>query len=144
VDEAGLPQWQSGMFYADGSPKSNLATVSAATRDTRGGVVTRCLDLALSPAAKVAYPKGASLKRVPLKVRLTCDIDCAYRVRLERLPKGSTTLSTRGSAKVGELTTVTLPTRRVAPGRYRFTVTLLAPVNVGPARELASGPVTLR
>jgi hypothetical protein len=144
VDEVGLPQWQSGMFYADGTPKSNLAAVSAATRDTRGGVVTRCPGLALSPGAKVSYPNGQSLKRVPLKVRLTCDMDCAYRVRLERLPKGSTTLSARGSAKVGELTTVALPPRRVAPGRYRFTVTLLAPVNVGPPRELASGPVTLR
>lgn len=144
VDEKGLPQWQSGMFYVDGTPKSNLAAVNTAMRDTRGGIITRCPGLGLSPAAKVNYPKGPSLKRVPLKVRLTCDIDCAYRVRLERLPKGSTTLSTRGSAKVGEQATATLPARRVAPGRYRFTVTLLAPVNVGPPRELASGPVTLR
>lgn len=144
VDERGLPQWQSGMFYVDGTPKSNLAAVGAATRDTRGGIVTRCPGLALSPGAKVTYPKGPSLKRVPLTVRLTCDIDCAYRVRLERLPKGSTTLSARGRAQVGEPKTVALPPRRVAPGRYRFTVTLLAPVNVGPARELTSRPVTLR
>jgi len=143
VDEADLDRWQSGMFYVDGSPKPSLATVEKATRDTRGGVISKCSALSLSPGAKVVYPRGKSLTKVPLKVRLTCDIDCTYRIRLERYPLGSTTLSVRGSALVGVPTTVLLPARRVAPGSYRFTVTLKAPVNAGPATELASAPVTL-
>jgi hypothetical protein len=144
VDERGLPQWQSGMFYADDSPKSSLGAIDAATRDTRGGIVTRCPGMALSPRAKVSYPGGASLRRIPLTLRLTCDIDCSYQVRLQRLPKGTTKLATRGIAQGGQRTKVILPSQRVAPGRYRFAITLLAPVNTGPARALRSGPFTLR
>ena len=84
------------------------------------------------------------MKTVRLKVRLTCDIDCAYRVRLERYPRGSTTLSTRGEAQAGDATLVRLPPRRVAAGRYRFTVTLTAPLNTGPPNQLASKPLKLR
>jgi hypothetical protein len=144
VDESNLDRWQSGLYYADGTPKPSLTAVDDAARDTRGGVIAKCAGLSLSPVAKVSYPKGKSLTKVPLKVRLTCDIDCKYRVRLERYPRGSTTLSTRGTALAGVAKSVTLPARRVARGDYRFTVTLRAPLNAGPPTELVSRPVALR
>lgn len=144
VDESNLDRWQSGMYYVDGTPKPSMAEVAEAARDARGGVITRCTGLKLTPGAKVAYPRGKALSNVPLKVKLTCDIDCNYRVRLERYPRGSTTLSTRGQAAASVATTVLLPPRRVAPGNYRFTVTLTAPLNTGKPRELASAPVILR
>jgi hypothetical protein len=144
MDEPNLDRWQSGMYYVDGTPKPSLATVAEATRDARGAVIARCSGLLLSPTAKVAYPRGKSLTKVPLKVKLTCDIDCNYRVRLERYPQGSTTLSTRGKALARVAKTVLLPARRIAPGRYRFTVTLAAPVNTGPPTRLVSAPVVRR
>ena len=144
VDESNLDRWQSGVFYADGTPKPSLAAVTQATRDARGAVIARCSGLLLSPTAKVVYPRGKSLTKVPLKVKLRCDIDCNYRVRLERHPRGSTTLSTRGRALAGVAKTVSLPPRRIAPGKYRFTVTLTAPVNTGPPTQLVSAPVVRR
>jgi hypothetical protein len=144
VDESNLDRWQSGMYYADGTPKPSVATVVQATRDARGAVIARCSGLLLSPTAKVAYPRGKSLAKVPLRVKLACDIDCTYRVRLERYPRGSTTLSTRGKALAGVPKIVPLPPRRVAPGNYRFTVTLTAPVNTGRPTQLVSAPVVLR
>ena len=144
VDEGNLDRWQSGIYFVDGSAKSSLADVEDATRDTRGGVIAKCQGLSLTPKGKVVYPKSPTVKTVPLKVRLTCDIDCAYRVRLERYPRGSTTLSTRGEAQAGDATLVRLPPRRVAAGRYRFTVTLTAPLNTGPPNQLASKPLKLR
>ena len=144
VDESNLDRWQSGMYYTDGTPKPSLATVAQATRDVRGAVIARCSGLLLSPRAKVVYPRGKSLVKVPLKVKLKCDIDCNYRVRLERYPRGSTTLSTRGKALAGVAKTVSLPPRRIAPGNYRFTVTLTAPVNTGPPTQLVSAPVIRR
>jgi hypothetical protein len=144
VDEANLDRWQSGMYYADGTPKESAAAVERAARDTRGGVIAKCDGLALSPVGKVTYPTGKSLTKVPLKVKLTCDIDCKYRVRLERRPRGSTTLSTRGKALAGVRTTVVLPARRIARGSYRFTVTLTAPLNTGPPTNLASRPVSVK
>jgi hypothetical protein len=143
IDETNLNRWQSGLFYADGTPKTSLKAVTAATRDVRGGVIARCSGLNLSPGAKVVYPRGPALRKLPLKVRLTCDLDCAYRVRLERYPRGSTTLSVRGKSRVGVATTVELPPRRVSPAKYRFTVTLRALVNTGPATNLRSAPVRL-
>jgi len=143
VDEPSLDRWQSGMFYADGTPKPSLGAVYEAARDTRGGVIDRCPDLKLSPGAKVVYPKGPSLKHVPLELRLTCDLDCSYRVRLEKLPGRVAVLSTAGDARADETATVALPARSVAPGQYRFAVTLRAPVNKGPARKLTSKPVTV-
>jgi hypothetical protein len=143
VDESNLDRWQSGMYYADGTPKPSLTAVEKAARDTRGGVIAKCAGLSLSPAAKISYPKGKSLTRVPLKVKLTCDIDCKYRVRLERHPRGSTTLSVRGTALAGVAKSVALPARRVARGDYRFTVTLTHPLNAGPPTELVSRPVAV-
>jgi hypothetical protein len=144
VDEPNLDRWQSGMYYVDSTPKASLAAVVQATRDTRGGVIARCSGLQLSPTAKVVYPRGKAVTKVPLKVKLTCDIDCNYRVRLERHPRGSTTLSTRGRALARVAKTVSLPARRIAPGKYRFTVTLTAPVNTGPPTQLVSAPVVRR
>lgn len=144
VDERDLDRWQSGVYYADWTPKISLSPVSKAARDSRGGVIARCPGLALTPTAKVGYPRHKALTSVPLAVRITCDIDCAYRVRLEKLPRHSTTLAARGVALAGTRTLVKLPERRVAPGHYRFTVGLLAPVNTGPPTLLASPPFTIR
>jgi hypothetical protein len=142
-DEAALDRWQSGVYYADGTPKSSLAPLATAIRDVRGGVISRCPDLALTPNGKVAYPHGAALGKVPLRVTLTCDIDCNYRVRLEKLLHHSTTLAVSGRARAGTVTRIALPSRRVRHGRYRFTVRLTAPVNVGNPMMLASPTVII-
>jgi hypothetical protein len=143
VDETALLGWQSGVYYADGTPKASLPVVQQAIRDLRGGVIARCPGLALTPQAKVSYPRGAGLARVPLRLTLTCDIDCNYYARLAKLPRRSTTLSVYGRAAAGAPTRVTLPARKVAPGRYVFTVRLTAPVNVGPPRVLTSKAVVI-
>jgi len=143
VDEPDLDRWQSGFYYADGTPKSSLPAVQRAARDTRGGVIARCPGLALTPRAKASYPKGAALGAVPLKLTVTCDIDCNYYARLEKLPRHTTTLAVSGRAAARVPTKVKLPARRVAHGRYRFTLRLTAPVNVGLPRVLASSAVLI-
>jgi hypothetical protein len=143
VDEAALLGWQSGLYYVDGTPKASLPAVQQAVRDARGGVITRCPGLALTPQAKVSFPRGRGVARVPLRLTLTCDIDCNYYARLAKLPRRSTTLSVYGRAPAGAPTRVTFPARKVAPGRYIFTVRLTAPVNVGPPRVLTSQTVVI-
>jgi hypothetical protein len=142
-DEAALDRWQSGVYYADGTPKSSLPTVANAMRDVRGGVIARCAELALTPHGRASYPRGTALGKVPLRITLTCDIDCNYRVRLEKLLRRSTTLAVSGRAAAGTPTKIALPARRVRHGRYRFTVRLTAPVNVGSPLVLASPPVII-
>ena len=143
-DEAALDRWQSGVYYTDGTAKSSLPAVLRATRDAHGGVIARCPQLTLTPKGKASYPRGAALAAIPLTLTLTCDIDCNYYARLEKLPRHSTTLGVWGRAAAGTPRKVKLPARRVAPGRYRFTVRLTAPVNVGPPTVLTSRALTLR
>jgi len=77
VDESDLNRWQSGLYYADGTPKSDLPAVQQAVRDTRAGVIARCPGLKLTPQAKITYPKGAALKRVPLTLRVALGLSLA-------------------------------------------------------------------
>jgi hypothetical protein len=76
-------------------------------------------------------------------VTVTCDIDCTVYARLEKLPRHSTTLVARGKALVGERTAVPFRRTRLARGRYRYTVSLRAPVNPGPPLAVASKTVTV-
>jgi hypothetical protein len=142
-DEPDLSGWQSGVYYNDGTAKTSLPVVKAAMRDVTGGVITRCPGLQLTPQATVSYPFGKALGRVPLTLKVTCDIDCNVYARLARLPQVSTTLAVSAHVLAGVPTLVKFPARHVAPGPYRFTVRLVAPVNVGPAERLQSDPLII-
>jgi hypothetical protein len=126
VDETALASWQSGLYYADGTPKSSLPAVRLAMQESRRGVIARCPGLALPVKARVVQ-RG----RV---VRLTCDLDCAYVSQLYRVP-GKLLVSKTGRAIGGQRTTLPLrvpPT----PGSYRLRLSAVAPVNPGPGTLL--------
>ncbi len=142
-DEPALAGWQSGPYYADGTPKASRDTVKAAARDARGGVISRCPDLALSPQPAVAWPHGAGLGATALAAMLTCDVDCIYYARLERYPSHTTTLVARGTARSGEPLTISFPARRVARALYRFTLKATAPLNAGTPTTVTSEPFLL-
>src|SRR5919198_1285241 len=135
VDETDLDRWQSGLYYADGTPKTSLAPTRAAAEASRRGIVARCPGLQLAVKAKLDRP---SARNPRFSFRLRCDIDCTYRARLEKLPRHSTTLAARGVAVGGKAMRVVFPLRNLAPGRYRFTVRVVAPVNPGPSSALRS------
>jgi hypothetical protein len=135
VDETDLDRWQSGLFYADGTPKASLGPTRAAVQAARRGIVARCPGLKLTVRGKL---DRASARNPRFSFRLLCDIDCTYRARLEKLPRHTTTLATSGGAVGGKATRVVFPSRLLAPGRYRFTVRLVAPVNPGRAQSLFS------
>ena len=54
----------------------------------------------------------------------------------------ATKLATHGTAEVGELVQADLGTRRLKPGRYRFTIRLIHPVNPA-AATVRAGPAFL-
>lgn len=142
-DEPALPGWQSGVYYADGTPKASLAPVKAAIRDSVGGVITLCPGLQLTPRAVVGFPTGRALASRPFVVRVKCDIDCNAIVKLSRQPANSTTLEARAHLLAGGLTKITLPPRKIQGAVYRFSVRLTAPVNVGPPKVVVGKPVTI-
>jgi hypothetical protein len=143
-DETALDRFQSGLYYPDETAKSSLPTVRASARDVRGGVIAKCVGLELSPKAKVLYPRVRSVAAGTAAIGVTCDIDCTVYARLERLPRHSTTLVARAAGKAGERALAQFRKTRLAPGRYRYTVRLTAPVNRGEPLALASGPLIVR
>ena len=125
-DEVPLAAWQSGVYYADDTPKTSLVGVRAAIDASRRGVVARCAGMRLDVHAK-ASQQGSRLL-------LTCDLDCSYVAQLYRLP-GHLLVSKRGRAVGGHASTLPLrvPSRAA---RYRLRVSTVASVNPGPAFTL--------
>jgi hypothetical protein len=123
VDERDLTGWQSGLYYADDTPKSSLAAVAQAFNDSRQGIIAHCSDLQLTIHPKVSQ-RGAVLT-------LTCDLYCSYVAQLYRLP-GRLLVTKRGRAAGGKPTTLPLrvPTKA---GTYRLRLSAVALVNPGPA-----------
>ena len=143
VDESSRPSWQSGVFYTDGKPKASLPVVSAAAKQVYRGVDTRCPGLALTPQPALVFARPSELRRPQIPIHMTCDIDCIYYARLERLPKHSVVVAIRGRA-IGRFgTKILLPRVRLARGTYRVTITLWAPVNTGRTVERESAPFTI-
>jgi hypothetical protein len=122
-DETALPAWQSGLYYADDTPKTSLAPVRAAMGQSRRGVVARCPGMRLHVHASAAQ-HGARLV-------VTCDLDCSYVAQLYRLP-GHLLASRRGRAVGGSASTLPLRVPGAAAA-YRLRVSAVAAVNPGPA-----------
>ena len=142
-DESALDRFQSGLYYADSTPKSSLTAVRDAARAAHGGVIAKCEGLELTPQAKVAYPRIASLATGTGAVAVNCDIDCVVYARVEKLPRHSTTAVARGVALAGIRTLVPFRQLKLAPGQYRYTLTLTAPVNRGEPLALVSKTVNV-
>ncbi|MFN2467469.1 MAG: hypothetical protein ABR521_04965 [Gaiellaceae bacterium] len=143
VDERARLGWQSGLFYADETAKSGLAAVAAAVRETRGGVIQRCPGLELTPVPRLRVPRVPAGSRTIPSPTLTCDIDCSYVVRFEKLPRHATVVEKRGRLEGRRPTLVPFAPRRLARGSYRFTVRVTAPVNVGPPGRAVSRAIRL-
>ena len=125
-DEKDLSGWQSGVYYADDTPKASLPIVKAAIAQSRRGVVASCPGLALTPKPEVSQ-QGSVLT-------LRCDIDCAYVAQLYRLP-GKLLASKKGRVVGGKPTALSLRVPATA-GSYRLRLSATATVNVGKATLL--------
>jgi hypothetical protein len=143
-DERDLDRWQSGVRYADGSPKSSLTGVARTLDRTTGGSIARCpgLQLVVRPTL-LRFGTRSAAKRGAFRTRLRCNLDCVYRVRLENAVTGSTRLARRGRAAAGEVVRVDLGSRRLRPGTYRYTVELVHPVNPAPPTLVTGRPFRL-
>jgi hypothetical protein len=132
-DEDGLLGWQSGLYYADGTPKSSLPLV----RDTLDAIASGKLGQCMTIKPTVAFtPKDR-------RISLRCNRDCVYRARLRRLPEGSVTAWKNGRAGRDVRRSFVLGPR-VAPGRYQLSVTFVHATRPGPVTVRTSVPFAVR
>jgi hypothetical protein len=129
IDETELSAWQSGLYYANGAPKSSLTGVGAAASQSRRGVIAKCDGLRLRPKLKtLAWPTDGQLRRRETSIAFTCDIDCTYEARLSRA--GALVTRKIGTATGGSVWTVPLR-KRLTSGSYSIRLSLVAAVNTG-------------
>ena len=140
-DERARATWQSGVHYVDGTPKSSKRPVTAALDRTTGGSIARCPGVQLPVRSSyLRFGTRSAAKRGAFRASFLSDLDCRYWVRLENADTRATRLARRGSAVVGELVQSDLGKRRLKPGRYRYTLQLVHPVNPA-APTIRRGPV---
>jgi hypothetical protein len=125
-DERPLAAWQSGLYYADDTPKSSLAQVRSAIEQSRRGSVAAC------PGMRLAVQTTAVQRGGRIFVR--CDLDCSYVAQLYRLP-GRLLLSRRGEVIGGLERALPFRVPRSA-ARYRLRLSTSAAVNRGAASTL--------
>jgi Bacterial Ig domain len=127
-DEAGLNAWQSGLFYADGTPKSSLGPVRDAAVAARAGTLTGCPDTT-APVVTITSVANGSLSaqvtddvgvgRVELwanGVLVGVDYTAPYVFSLAKAPKGRVTLEVRAYDAAGNVGQAAI-SARVAAGR---------------------------
>jgi hypothetical protein len=136
-DEKELPAWQSGPYYADRTPRRvTLKAIRTATAQARRGVLARCKGLALRPRIqKIAWPRGRIAPHKRPSLRLRCSIDCEYTAEVLALRGGKVAASIHGRLEAKKLKRVVVR-RKLAAGRYRLRLVLVAPVNPGPPRRV--------
>ena len=126
IDEAIRGGWQSGVYYANGSPKASLPGVEAAARRLGEQRPTGCTTL-LAPKPMVSFfPVRRPTSRFPTvkPISLLCDADCRYEVRLM---KGSSRVAVAsGRATAGVREKIGLTPNPLTPGTYRIMVRVKA------------------
>ena len=112
-DEPGRLGWQSGLIYADGSPKTSLEPVRAAMESARTGSPGRC-----PVTAKVSTAFSVDQRTISLR----CERACTYRARLLRLPRRAAVAMTTGRAGAGRRVAVAVEPAETTPGWYQLSV----------------------
>jgi hypothetical protein len=144
-DEPALASWQSGVYYADGTPKSSLYAVRDALARASGGSIARCdgLGLDVTPTT-LRFPTQSELERGARTVRFTCSLDCAWELRASRASTGNTLARVRGYGRARQPLVASLKGRKLGIGAIRFSLTLTHPVNPGVPQTRESRTLGLR
>jgi hypothetical protein len=126
IDEPARGGWQSGLYYANGSPKSSLPAVEAAARRLEEQAPTGCRTV-LAPKPRVSFfpvRKPTASSPVLRPISLLPDADCVYAVRLM---KGSSLVAqVRGRGVAGVRKRIGLTESLLPRGTYRITVRVTA------------------
>jgi hypothetical protein len=134
-DEASLASWQSGVYYADGTPKTSLYAVRDALTRARGGSIARCDGMGLDVGAtKLRFPTQADLQKGKRDVRFTCTLDCGWELRVTAIATGATRARLAGFARAGIPVVASLKGRKLGTGQVKLSLTFTQPVNPGAPR----------
>ncbi len=137
-DEKALLSWQSGVYYADGTPKSSFWAVRDSLSRVRGGSIARCEGMALDVApAAVRFPGQAAFARGVRDVWFRCPLDCAWTLEAVRT-SGAVAATARGWSRAGRVV-ASLGAAKLGASPVRLRLTVVHPVNPGTPATVTSG-----
>jgi hypothetical protein len=164
-DDHDLGRWQSGVAWADWTPKPSYGALKQVAAEVRAGTVD-CSGLPASVIGPVVAKKGVDVKRIiwpPAstfnwmhdlwRFRVQAGEAATYAARLvrvggARVPSPAraeqTVLTATGELRAMYFVFVTFPHRRLAPGRYRMEVVLTSRENAGRTTTLRGPLFTVR
>jgi hypothetical protein len=139
-DERALLSWQSGVYYADGTPKSSFWAVRDSLSRMRGGSIAHCEGMALEVGPLgVRFPGQRAFMRGVRIVRFHCTLDCAWTLEAVRTATGAVAARAHGYGRVDEPIVASLGARKLGASPVRLRLTLAHPVNPGAPTTLESG-----
>ncbi len=139
-DETALLSWQSGVYYADGTPKASFWAVRDALDRTRGGSITRCDGLVLDVSlTNVRFPGPREFSSGMRDTRFRCTLDCAWELKATRTTTGAVAATVRGFGRYGRTLVASLQGRRLGSAPVRLSLTVTQAVNPGATATRESG-----
>ena len=139
-DEEALLSWQSGVYYADGTPKASFWAVRDALDRTRGGSISRCDGVALDVGlTSVRFPGPREFLAGKRDTRFRCTLDCAWELTATRTTTGAVAARVRGFGRWGRPIVASLTGRRIGLQPVRLTLSVTHPVNPGATATRESG-----
>jgi hypothetical protein len=139
-DETALPSWQSGVYYADGTPKSSFWPVRDSLARTRGGSIARCdgMSLEVSPLG-VRFPAPRAFQRGVHSVRFRCSLACAWSLEALRSTTGALAARVNGYGRADTTLVASFGKTKLGKTPVRLRLTLVHPVNPGAPESVTSG-----
>ena len=141
ADERDANAWQSGVYYADDTPKTSMDGVRLAALAAQNGTFATCSAPKRASSLVDAVFRDASAASGPLQVDVTCDVACTYRADLIDLESGHVVSSVDGNG-AGEQT-VSMPDAGLASGSYQYALRTFTRGRPGTAVTRYSRPFTI-
>lgn len=118
TDESDAKAWQSGVYYADGTPKTSLDGVRSSALAAQSASLVACRSAKVTASLGKVVFFSPEAPAAPLEVGFSCAVACSYVARVVRVDTGTVAAETAGSSPAGEgSATLTGP---LSPGAYQY------------------------
>ncbi|MGZ4353464.1 MAG: hypothetical protein ACXVZ4_07955 [Gaiellaceae bacterium] len=141
VDERDANAWQSGVYYADDTPKTSMDGVRQAALAARDGTATQCTAAKTAGSVAGVVFHDPPAEPGPLQVDLACAPACTYRAQVLDVQTGKIAAEADGDATGTQ--TVSIPVDGLEPGTYQYLLRAYMPGKPGTAATRYSRPFTI-
>jgi hypothetical protein len=124
ADERDARGWQSGVYYANDTPKSSLAAVRDGALVAQDGTLGTCSAAkTTSNLGDVVFHDATATEPLMLTIDFSCTLPCSYQSQVIDAQTGALVTGMAGKAVGAQ--TIALPADSLDPGRYQYVLRAL-------------------